>query len=336
MSRKQRIIVILGIAISAIFLYFAFRELNPEAVWGHIQSANLPLLIFSAAWWFVSLVIIALRWQFLLRGLKYVPLMALTRLTAIGYMGNNVYPLRTGEILRLVLLQRNHGVPFSRAAVVVIAERVFDGLVMLTFVILGLGSLNLENETLQNLVYWTAPLFAVGLITFFVLAARPNLLRRLVGVVTRILPGKLREIALRLTEDVLAGLESFRSPRDLFGTILCSYGTWGTQAIVYWAVAFAFGLEISFLTALLVMGVVNLVGLIPASPGQVGVFEFFAILVMTSAGVPDAPATAYALVVHVIIWLPVTLWGFSLLARQGLSWSAIRRARELEQEVVTP
>lgn len=335
MSRNQRIIVFVGIVISAVFLYFAFRELNPEAVWGSIQSANVPVLIFAAAWWFVSLVIIALRWQFLLRGVKYVPLLPLTKLTAIGYMGNNVYPLRSGEILRLVLLQRNHGVPFSRGAVVVLAERIFDGVVMLTFVVLGLGSLNIESETLRNLVYWTAPLLLVGLAVFFIMAARPNLLRRVVGIVARILPGKLRDIALRLTEDVLAGLESFRSPRDLIGTIICSYGTWGTQAIVYWAVAYAFGLDISFLTALLVMGVVNLVGLIPASPGQVGVFEFFAKLVLTLSGVPDSPATAYALVVHVIIWLPVTLWGFYLLARQGLSWGAITRARELEQEAVT-
>lgn len=68
---------------------------------------------------------------------------------------------------------------------------------------------------------------------------------------------------------------------------------------------------------LLTVGVVNLAGLIPASPGQIGVFEFFVSLVLIAVAVPDTVAHAYALVVHVVIWLPVTLVGFFFLVRQG-------------------
>ena len=82
---------------------------------------------------------------------------------------------------------------------------------------------------------------------------------------------------------------------------------------------------------LLTVGVVNLAGLIPASPGQIGVFEFFVSLVLIAVGVADTEAHAYALVVHLVIWLPVTLAGFAFLVRQGLGWGAITHARELEQ-----
>ncbi len=107
------------------------------------------------------------------------------------------------------------------------------------------------------------------------------------------------------------------------------------EASVYWMVMFAFDLNLSYAVALLVVGTVNLAGLIPASPGQLGVYEFFASTVMRAAGVPNNQALAYAVVVHIVIWLPVTLVGFYFLARQGLGWSAITRARDLERSALS-
>jgi uncharacterized protein (TIRG00374 family) len=334
MTRKQRLIVIAGIAVSAIFLWLAFQGLNPAAVWGYIQEANTALIIFGAAWFFVSVVVMALRWQYLLRSIRWVPLRDLTELVCIGYMGNNVYPLRAGEVLRIYLLQRDHGVAFGRSTVVVVIERLFDGLVMLTFVFVGLALIDDASPTLRVVGIATAPIFLLGLAIFFVLAAKPNILRRLVKTVSRFLPSKLRDFTLRLSDEVLAGLEGLRNASDLVGTILASYGTWLLEASVYWIVALAFNMHLDFAVTLLMVGVVNLAGLIPASPGQVGVFEFFVILVLTSVGIAESQASAYALVVHLVVWLPVTLVGFFLLARQGLGFNAVARARELENKAV--
>jgi glycosyltransferase 2 family protein len=77
---------------------------------------------------------------------------------------------------------------------------------------------------------------------------------------------------------------------------------------------------------LLVVGVVNLAGLIPASPGQFGVFEGFVRITLTSLGIAVEVATAYALAVHMVIWLPVTVIGFILLVRKGLGLSALADA----------
>jgi uncharacterized protein (TIRG00374 family) len=335
MSRNQRLIVIVGIAISAIFLWLAFQGLNPAAVWSYIQQADVVPLLLAAVWFFVSVFFMALRWQYLLRSIRPVSVWQLVQLVCIGYMGNNVYPLRTGEVLRVYLLQRNQRVPFARGMVVAVAERLFDGLVMLTFILVALSLLHIENAALQSIVSVGTPVFLIGLALFFLLAARPNILRKLIAVVTKPLPGRLREIATSLSEDVLQSLEGFRRPTDLAGTVLWSYVSWILHSGVYWVVALAFGLRLDFATTLLVVGAVNLAGLIPASPGQVGVFEFFVVVVLTSVGVPEVQATAYALVVHLVIWLPVTLVGFILLARQGLSISAVTHARELENKAAT-
>lgn len=94
----------------------------------------------------------------------------------------------------------------------------------------------------------------------------------------------------------------------------------------------AFGLELGYPVALLVVGTVNLAGLIPASPGQVGVYEFFASAVLTAVGIAQNTALAYAIVVHIVIWLPVTLVGFFFLVQYGLGWRAISNASELESD----
>jgi uncharacterized protein (TIRG00374 family) len=334
MTNKRRWIATLGVIISGVFLWISFRDLNLEAVLSSIQQANMGWLLAGAAVYFLAVTMIALRWRFLLRSIKTIPLKPLTELVTIGYMGNNVYPFRAGEVLRIILLQRNHQVPIAKGTTTVIVERVFDGLVMLTFILVSLLVLDISSPEVRRIVMFAAPLFLAALAVFLVLAARPNILRRLREFADRVLPGSLRKPLSGIVEDVLSGLEGLRSPADLAGAVICSFLSWGIEAFVYWLVSFAFNLNVGYPVMLLVVGVVNLAGLIPASPGQIGVFEFFVGLVLVAVGVDETLATAYALTVHVVIWLPVTLVGFYFLVRQGLNWQAVTHARELEQPAV--
>ncbi len=335
MTRNQRLIVIFGLLISAIFLGFAFYGLNPATVWDYIKQASPIPLALAAVWYFTGVMVISKRWQVLLRSTKFVPLGKLFRLVCIAYMGNNVYPLRSGEVLRVVLLQRGQGVPIASGGTVVITERIFDGIVMLTFVLVSLATLNVASPDLRRIALISAPIFIIALLVFFALALKPDILRRLIALASRLLPGKIGSIALKLGEDVIAGLEGLRSPRDLAGTVFFSYASWMLEASTYWIVSQAFNLNVPYAGMLLVVGVVNLAGLIPASPGQFGVYEYFAVLALGALGVEKTQATAFALVNHLVIWLPVTLLGFYYLIRRGLGLDAVAHAERLEQEVIT-
>ncbi len=332
MTRNQRLIVIIGLAISAVFLGIAFYGLNPATVWDTIRQAKpLPLLI-AVFWYFTGVAVISLRWQALLRATKLVPFGKLFRLVTIAYMGNNVYPLRSGEMLRIVLLQRGQGVPIASGGTVVVTERIFDGIVMLTFVLFGLATLNVTSPELRTVAMISAPIFIIALVIFFGLALQPNILRRLIALISRILPGKLGELVLKLGEEVIDGLEGLRSPGDLVKTVIFSYASWMLEASTYWIVSFAFNLNVSYSVMLLVVGVVNLAGLIPASPGQFGVYEYFVSLALGAVGIAKTEATAFALTVHLVIWLPVTLVGFYFLIRRGLGLDAVAHVDRLEKE----
>ncbi|HEX2620998.1 MAG TPA: lysylphosphatidylglycerol synthase transmembrane domain-containing protein, partial [Phototrophicaceae bacterium] len=287
-------------------------------------------LIVGGLVYFLAMYVITWRWWFLLRSLAQIPIMALYQLVAIGYMGNNVYPFRSGEVLRIVLLKQSYRVSYGRLTTTVLIERVFDGLVMLTFIIVPLLFIENAAPEIRRIATLSAPIFLTALVVFFVLALRPDVMRKLANLVTRFLPGKLGQLVQKLGDEVIAGLEGLRTPRDLAGTIIASYLSWMIEASVYWIAAMAFGLDVNYPIMLTVVGVVNLAGLIPASPGQIGVFEFFASQVLMGVGVKESEAIAFALLVHVAIWLPPTLLGFFFLIRRGLSFSAVTHARELE------
>lgn len=330
MKRNRQLLVVAGILISALFLWLAFRTLNPEAFIAALSDVNLLWLLAGVVVFFASVWVIAYRWQFLLRAIQFVPLRDLFVLVCIGYMGNNVYPFRAGEVLRIALLRRDHGVPLAKGTTTVVVERVFDGLILLSFILIALLFVPTIAPEVRTVAAVAAPIFLTATVIFFILAIRPQIMRQLVALITRLLPGKIAQVVVRLSDEIIDGLEGLRSPADLAGTVISSYGTWAIQGIVYWMVAAAFSLELNYAVMLLVVGVVNLAGLIPATPGQIGVYEFFVRVVLVGVGVAENTALAYAVVVHIVIWLPATVAGLIFLAWEGLNWRAIAHAETIE------
>jgi hypothetical protein len=323
MPKRQRVAIIGGLLVSAIALWFAFHGLHLGDVWLHIREAHIGWLLLGVLLFFMSMTLIAWRWGFLLRDFGLIPTAYLTGLVSICYMGNNVYPLRAGEFLRIFLLQRDYRVPVVRTTTTIFIERIFDGVIMLGFIVIPLQFINVDSQALRLVFTATTIFFVVALAAFVVLALRPDLLRTLAHWSARLLPDRIGHIALKLSQDVTDGMAGLRNPRYLLGMVVGSIATWLFNASVYWAVAVAFDIHVEFLVMLVVCGAVNLAGVLPASPGQIGVFEASVKTVLAAVGVREDLATAYAVVVHVVIWLPPTVLGFALLARRGLGVNAL-------------
>jgi uncharacterized protein (TIRG00374 family) len=328
MTSGQRILVLTGILLSGVFLWLAFSGLNPGAVWHYVQQVQVGYLLLGVLVFFASMVLIAWRWGFLLRAYRPLPLGYLSELVSIAYMGNNVYPLRAGEFLRVFLLQNDHGVPVARTTTTIFIERIFDGFVMLAFIVIPLRFIDIASPELEQAVQLTTPIFLMGLIVFLILALNPAWITHIAAWISRLLPSRFATLLNKIALDVVGGMEGLREPRYLLGAIVGSVATWLVNAAVYWVVAQSFDLEVSYAVTLLITGAVNLAGVLPASPGQIGVFEFFVSAVLMAAGVGEALAIAYALVVHVVIWLPPTLLGFFLLVRRGFGLRALVQTRQ--------
>lgn len=327
---RQRAAILLGAVISVVFLMLAFRGLKPETLLDSLRNVSLPGMLLGAVVYAGAVTLISLRWQFLLTPIRFIPLGRLIQLVCIGYMGNNIYPLRAGEALRIFLLKRDEDVPVFRSTTVLLVERIFDGIVMLTFILIGITVNNVQNEAVLTVARVATPIFVIGLITFFGFALLPRQALALVERITQLLPSRLRAPINHIAAEALGGLAALQNIGQLLGAIVASYASWAVEALVYWIALNAFGFDQPYTVALLIVGTVNLAGLIPASPGQIGVYEYFVSAVLLAFGIEAGRALSYAIAVHITIWLPVTIIGFLFLVRRGLSYRSIGRVQQAE------
>src|SRR5512144_1795732 len=131
----------LGLLISIVFIWLALRGMRLDEFWIAVKQANYIWLIPGIAVYFVGVWVRAWRWHYLLGPIKKIPTKPMFPITTIGYMGNNVYPARAGEVLRAVILKRREGVSVSASLATIVVERIFDGVVMLGFVFVNLPEL---------------------------------------------------------------------------------------------------------------------------------------------------------------------------------------------------
>lgn len=327
MSAMKRWQFWLGVAISLVLLYYALRGLGLQDLGEALRGANYWWLIPGVAVYFLGVWARAWRWHYLLRPVKAIPTRTMFPIVTIGYMGNNIYPARAGEVLRAVILKRKEGVPVSASLATIIVERVFDGVVMLAFVFINLPELaQLTSDSgfvgsIQSVALIGTGAFFGALLVFLAAAMFPNQATSAVSlVVNRFLPERWQQKALDLAAKFLGGLASLRSPREALMVFLTSIVIWLFETGKYWFVMHAFPFEVSFFTLMLMNGIVNLATTIPSAPGYVGTFDAPGIAVLTAYGVEKAVAAAYTLVLHAALWLPITALGAYYFFREGLHW----------------
>jgi uncharacterized protein (TIRG00374 family) len=333
----------LGLIISGVLLYFALRGLELNLVWTTLEHAQYLWLIPGVAVYFVAVWVRAWRWHYLVRPVKNVPTREMFPIVAIGYMGNNIYPARAGELLRAVVLKRKDGVSISASLATIFVERIFDGVVMLGFVFFNLPELaRLTSDSgfvgnIQTLALWGAGIFLAALLIFLLAAMFPRPVTRLGGaIIERVLPTKWRENAHGLLDRFLEGLAALRSPQEALMVFFTSVIIWLLETTKYWLVMHAFPFQVSFFALMLMNGIVNLATTIPSAPGYIGTFDAPGIALLKAYGVSGELAAGYTLVLHAALWLPITLLGAYYFTREGLSWSKVSAESRAEGQVETP
>jgi hypothetical protein len=319
----------LGILISAVFLYLTLKGMHLNEFWQTLKTAKYWWLLPGVAVYFVGVWVRSWRWHYMLRPLKKIPTRKMFPIVAIGYMGNNIYPARAGELLRAAMLKQREGVPISASLATVIVERIFDGVVMLAFVFLNLpelarltqnsgvvGTLNIRDVAIIGAV-----VFIGALLVFLLAAMFPRTTERIANwFIDRLVPQRMRQKTRDLTLRFLTGLESLRSPLDALMIFITTVIIWLLETAKYWFVMHAFPFTVSFFALMLMNGIVNLTTTLPSAPGYVGTFDAPGIALLVAYNVPQAIAAGYTLVLHAALWFPITVLGAYYYLRQPLRW----------------
>ena len=113
MNQQNRIIntlldpkAIAGIAISAVGIYWAFKDFQFIEFANSIKKVNYLYLLLATLFLWVSVWFRALRWSWLFKVDSLPTIGSLYRAEMMGYFGNNVLPLRLGELMRAYIIGR--------------------------------------------------------------------------------------------------------------------------------------------------------------------------------------------------------------------------------------
>jgi len=326
----------LGAGISALFIVIALRGLRLDNVWQSIITAQYAWLVPGVLVYFLAVWARVWRWHYLLRPIKQIPLQTMWSPVVIGYMGNNIFPFRAGEMIRAYVLRRKTGVTLGAGLATVLVERVFDGLVMLIFVLAGLPQVPNLPPFLRQTVIFASIAFSTVLILLAIWAVKPRQIQRVYErVLNKYVPVKMRHSLLTIMNNFTDGLSSLRSFQDVVMVFATSIIIWLLETVKYWFVTHAFSFTLSFFALMLMNGVVNLATTLPSAPGYIGTFDAPGIEVLTVFGIDPIIAASYTLVLHAALWLPITLLGLWYMAKEGLSWHEFQKVAENKDEAAS-
>jgi len=239
-------------------------------------------------------------------------------------------PLRAGDVVRAVGFRDALRSPVMRVVGTLLIERVLDLFVLVALFFVGLLAVP-PGVVPRAFVASTALLGGVALVVLLVLVLSPGVLRVAADRVTssRVLAHRswtprLRESAHRLADTFALA----RSPARALQLLSLSVLAWLLEGTMYACVAWSLHVGGSPIAPWFAAATGTLATLIPSSPGYVGTFDYFAILGLTAFGARRVVATAFAMIVHVMLWLPVTLVGAAFLITPGTVRTRPRPSRQ--------
>jgi hypothetical protein len=344
---KRRWQLWLGLAISAVALYLAVRQIDFQELAVTLVQADYAYLIPAAVGILLYLLTRAIRWRVLLG--SEVSLARCFWVTNIGYLVSNVLPFRLGDPARAVIIGRDREISTTAALSTVVVERVSD-MVIVVAILAGILPFVSATQDLMVGGLVAAGLAFVAVVVLMLLALRPDwgrsalrwvlvrILMPLLGKTLRLCEGRrgLQWLVVRAPsldadrwaqtlDGFFEGLAPLRSPRRMISFLGWSVITWGFVVGYYWMFLQAFVTDGPPLAAPFLVCFVGFGMALPSSPSAVGVFHAVARYALTIPfGVAEEEAVALAFGAHAFQYILMVLLGLVGLARESLSLGQVQ------------
>jgi uncharacterized protein (TIRG00374 family) len=324
----------LGVAVSAVFLYFAFKNLDlPQAI-AKAKHANYWLLVASALTATGMFPLRAPRWRAILDPVApRLPLGPLWRSIAIGQMVTNVVPLRAGELARSYALTRQiPSVSFATSLASVAVDRVFDAIVTMLLLAVGVvlahfpASTSIGRYSLNHAAWLVVAGSIALLVGFYALVFFPETLIRLFELGARRVSATVERRGAEMLRRFSEGLSVLRTPRHFAVVTWWTLLHWLLQPVAFWLALSALDIHVSFAATLVLQGIIVILVSVPSAPGFFGPFEVGATLALKLYGVSSSDALTWAFLFHVASFIPITLIGAYYFVRLGVHMGDINSA----------
>ena len=307
---------IFSIIISILGIWLGFRDFKFGKFANAFLSINLWYFFASMFVVLFTVYLRAWRWKYLILPIKKITVWQLFKMEMIGYFGNNVFPLKMGEVLRAYTLGKNENIPVTATFGTIVNERLLDTLVFAFFI--GLGVIifpdfpdGIKKGGIAGII-----LLAIFAIVIIILNTQKHFMQRIwQKVVEKYNDKKLFHNLVSLID----GLTTlFKTPHIGLITFQ-SLIIWLITIAQYWLLGMCLDISFSISEVVLIFIATSLAFAIPAAPGYVGTYHLAAINILVYLGVAMAEAQVLAVVMHGVGYISMTSIGLVYFLKYHIS-----------------
>ena len=307
---------IFGTTISLFCFFIFFNKIDDLGkVVEIVTSVDLLIILLGFLVYFFSIYFRTIRWNFIFQNKIKIKLMSLSRIVISGYMFNNLLPARLGELARIYHFNLVKKIDKSYLFGTILAERITD--VIALFIFIGVGIffvpkdllINLSDELGVNINLIYLFLVLIGLsIVFFVLMQ----FKKYRKIITTFMPkfNFINTKILNIVDSFFKGLFNLEKNK-IVKIIFLAIIIWIIEFSMFYVVETQINLNLNnTFIAIVFFGVfANLSGIVPSTSGGWGPFELIGTIVLISFGADRESAAAFTIIVHLILWLPISIIG---------------------------
>jgi glycosyltransferase 2 family protein len=297
-----------GLILAAVLIWLLVRAADWRAVFGEMRRSNILLLLCV---WFLfgcsSWLLRALRWRLLLTAEKAVGFWPVFWANNAGNLGNVFLPARAGEFIRSAMVGAGSGITQRFVLATAACERIFDLLIFVTLAEFAAWYGAGIPPAILRAIY-LAFLLALCGVAALLAASRSERWVHLAIARSLRRPILANRVQTYL-EPVTAGLRTIHSWKQMTGFIGLSLLIWLTDVSGAKLVAYAMGFTLPFPVAFVMIAGLVLINLVPATPGQLGIYQWVVVHVLAISRIEYNQALAYSLVMQVSGYFVLSLLG---------------------------
>ena len=321
MNRALKLII--GFAISAAGLWYAFREMNFKDLMENLSHTHMSYVFLSMIIMVISVALRAYRWQLILNPIHVFTFNPLFSSTMIGYFGNGVLPFRLGELLRAYAISRTNNITASVAFGTIILERILD--------LMGLAAVMIFFAFFSPLIEWSGKIliglvvFTIGGLVFIIWLGKSHSNFHDKFVHWKLFQTSTGQKLLGNIQNVFTGLTSIVKTKHSVQLVFLTLMLWVLYYICIILVVFATGLKITWVAVGIVLIATTMAITVPSAPGYVGTYHAAAVYVLVNIfGVGLTESQAFAVLIHAIGFIPLVFIGFGYFLSSSIHISDVK------------
>jgi len=303
-------------------------------MWLVIRTADPALFALVILLNLFQYVIRAWRWRILIEPIKKTALSSCLYALMIGFAANCIFPARLGEIIRANYLGQREQISASSTFGTIVVERIFDGLTLLLFLMIGLMGTTFPDEwhsvgvslRATGVFMLVAYVLLISFLIGFKVKAKLflNLLDRLLFLVPRTFRSKIIDVLWNFS----LGLAMTKNPCQWALVIFYSLLLWFASLCQIKLVGLSIHLQMPLIAPFLVMAMASFGVMIPSAPGFIGTFHLSVQYAYLFYGIGKEEALSAAILWHASFFFPALILGLLSFLLLHISPSALAAGGE--------